>query len=191
MGGNGRGDDLSELLAAVDRNEPGALDALVEALYPDLKRLARYQLASERPGHTLSTTAIVHEAFVRLASGNTGWSDRAHFMRAAATVMRHLLVDHERKRAAAKRGGGNAPLTLDEDRCATVDDGMAVLALDNAMKEIAEIDPRLERILECRYFAGLSVTETAEALDMAVRTVERDWQRAKAYLLQALEADDG
>lgn len=191
MAEKGRKNDLSELLAAVDRNEPGALDALVEAVYPDLKRLAHFQLAKERAGHTLNTTAIVHEAFVRLASGNTGWSDRAHFMRAAATVMRHLLVDHARKRAADKRGGGSPPLTLEDDRCASADDSMAVLALDNAMREIAEIDPRLERILECRYFAGLSVKETAEALDMAVRTVERDWQRAKAYLLQAMEADEG
>ena len=185
-----RENDLSELLAAVDREEPGALEALVEALYPDLKRLAHFQLLSERPDHTLNTTAIVHEAFVRLVSGNTGWSDRAHFMRAAATVMRHLLVDHARKRTAAKRGGGSVPLTLEDDRCAAADDSVAVLALDNAMREIAEIDPRLERILECRYFAGLSVKETAEALGMAVRTVERDWQRAKAYLLQAMEADE-
>lgn len=185
-----RENNLSELLAAVDREEPGALEALVEALYPDLKRLAHFQLASERPDHTLNTTAIVHEAFVRLASGSTGWSDRAHFMRAAGTVMRHLLVDHARKRTAAKRGGGSTPLTLEDDRCASADDSVAVLALDNAMREIASIDPRLERVLECRYFAGLSVKETAEALDMTVRTVERDWQRAKAYLLQAMEADE-
>lgn len=182
-------DGLVELLEAVERGEAGALEALVEAVYPDLKRLAHFQLAAERPGHTLSTTAVVHEAFVRLAAGNTRWADRGHFMRAAATVMRHLLVDHARKRAAAKRGGGNLPLTLEDDRCATADDGMAVLALDHAMREIAEIDPRLERILECRYFAGLSVNETAEALGMAVRTVERDWQRAKAYLLQAMASE--
>ena len=180
---------INELLAAVDRGEDGALDRLIAAIYPDLKRLAHFQLLGERPGHTLNTTAIVHEAFVRMVSGESKWADRAHFMRAASTVMRHLLVDHARKRAASKRGGGIAPLTL-EDHChSSDDDSMAVLALDNAMKEIAEIDPRLEQIIECRYFAGLTVKETAEALDMAVRTVERDWQRARAYLRRAMDTD--
>lgn len=181
---------ISSLLSAVDRGEEGSLEQLVAAVYPELKRLAHFQLAGERAGHTLSTTAIVHEAFVRLASGDGKWNDRGHFMRAAATVMRHLLVDHARKRRAEKRGAGNAALTLEDERHASDDDGMAVLALDNALKDIAEIDPRLERIIECRYFAGLSVNDTAEALGMAVRTVERDWQRAKGYLLKAMEADE-
>ena len=180
---------IPELLAAVDRGEPGALDRLVAAVYPELKRLAHFQLASERPGHTLNTTAIVHEAFLRLASGDGKWSDRGHFLRAASTVMRHLLVDHARKKRAEKRGAGHMPLTLEDDRYATDDDSLAVLALDSALKDIAEIDPRLEQIIECRYFAGLSVNDTAEALGMAVRTVERDWQRAKAYLLKAMETD--
>ena len=181
--------NISALLAAVDRGEPGALDELVAAVYPELKRLAHFQLAGERPGHTLNTTAIVHEAFVRLASGDGKWNDRGHFLRAASTVMRHLLVDHARKKRAEKRGAGQMPLTLEDDRYATEDDSLAVLALDNALKDIAEIDPRLEQIIECRYFAGLSVNDTAEALGMAVRTVERDWQRAKAYLLQAMDAN--
>lgn len=180
---------MSELLAAADRGEGGALDRLVEAVYPELKRLAHFQLARERPGHTLNTTAIVHEAFVRLSSGDGKWNDRAHFLRAASTVMRHLLVDHARKKRAEKRGSGNAPLTLEEDRSAAGDDGLAVIALDDALGDIAKIDPRLEKIIECRYFAGLSVADTAEALGMAVRTVERDWQRAKAYLLEAMEPD--
>jgi RNA polymerase sigma factor (TIGR02999 family) len=181
--------NISVLLAAVDRGEPGALDELVAAVYPELKRLAHFQLAGERPGHTLNTTAIVHEAFVRLASGDGRWNDRGHFLRAASTVMRHLLVDHARKKRAEKRGAGQAPLTLEDDRYATDDDSLAVLALDNALRDIAEIDPRLEQIIECRYFAGLSVNDTAEALGMAVRTVERDWQRAKAYLLKAMDAN--
>lgn len=181
--------NVSELLAAVDRGEVGALDRLVEAVYPELKRLAHFQLALERPGHTLNTTAIVHEAYVRLSSADGRWNDRGHFLRAASTVMRHLLVDHARKRRAEKRGSGAAPLTLEEDRFSSADDGLAVIALDDALQDIAEIDPRLESIIECRYFAGLSVADTAEALGMAVRTVERDWQRAKAYLLEAMEPD--
>ena len=181
--------NISVLLAAVDRGEPGALDDLVAAVYPELKRLAHFQLAGERPGHTLNTTAIVHEAFVRLACGDGKWNDRGHFLRAASTVMRHLLVDHARKKRAEKRGAGQMPLTLEDDRYATDDDSLAVLALDNALREIAEIDPRLEQIIECRYFAGLSVNDTADALGMAVRTVEREWQRAKAYLLKAMDAN--
>lgn len=190
--GDGDGDQdetISDLLSAVDRGEPGALDALVAAVYPDLKRLAHFQLAGERPGHTLNTTEIVHEAFVRLASGRGSWRDRGHFLRAAATVMRHLLVDHARRKRAEKRGDGLAPVTLEEDRHAGDDYSLAVLALDDALRDIAKIDPRLEQIIECRYFAGLSVSDTAEALGMAVRTVERDWQRAKAYLLKAMETD--
>lgn len=183
------GDIMARLLKAVDRGEPGALGDLVEAVYPELKRLAHFQMSREACGHTLNTTAIVHEAFVRMASGGGKWKNRKHFLRAASTVMRHLLVDHARRKRAEKRGAGNVPVALDEERVGGDDDSLAVLALDNALTDIAKIDPRLEKIIECRYFAGLTVQETAEALDMAVRTVERDWQRAKAYLLDMMESD--
>jgi len=181
---------VDELLAAVDRGDDNAMAELIEVIYPELKRLAHFQLLNERPDHTLNTTAIVHEAYLRMAAGNDGWKDRKHFLRAAATVMRHLLVDHARKRNSAKRGDGTPPLLLNESRLVTDDDSVAVLALDNAIKDIAAISPRLEQIIECRYFAGLSVADTAEALGMAVRTVERDWQRARAYLVTAMEPDD-
>ena len=187
----GEGDNrVPALLAAVERGEPHALEALVAAVYPELKRLAHLHLAKERAGHTLSTTAIVHEAFLRLAAGDNGWTNRGHFLRAASTVMRHLLVDHARKRSAGKRGAGRPPMTLEDQRCASQDDSLAVLALNDAINDIAKIDPRLEQIIECRYFAGLSVAETAEALGMAVRTVERDWQRARGYLLDAMESNE-
>lgn len=182
-------DIIPRLLDAVDHGEPGALGELVEAVYPELKRMAHFQLAHERRGHTLNTTAIVHEAYMRMASGDGKWNNRKHFLRAASTVMRHLLVDHARRKRADKRGAGDVPLALDEERVEGSDDSLAVLALDSALKDIAEIDPRLEKIIECRYFAGLTVRETAEALDMAVRTVERDWQRAKGYLLEMMESD--
>jgi RNA polymerase sigma factor (TIGR02999 family) len=183
-------DRIAELLAAIDQGREKALPELVAAMYPELKRLAHFQLAKERPGHTLNTTAIVHEAFVRLSSGATKWTDRNHFLRAAATVMRHLLVDYARKRSAEKRGAGLAPLTLSDEQSGSDDDHLAVLMLDRAIKDIAEIDPRLAQIIECRYFAGLSVTDTAEALGMAVRTVERGCQRARGYLIEAMEAND-
>lgn len=180
---------VENLLAAVDAGDTQALEELVTLVYPDLKKLAHFQLAGERPNHTLNTTAIVHEAFVRLAGGQRAWKDRAHFLRAASKVMRHLLVDHARKRKAEKRGGGVDALELDEQRVESSEDTVAVLALDTALKDMAATDPRLESIVECRYFAGLTVAETAEALDMAVRTVERDWQRAREYLLRAMQAN--
>ena len=182
--------NVADLLAAIDAGDKQALEELVTLVYPDLKKLAHFQLAGERPNHTLNTTAIVHEAFVRLAGGQSVWTDRAHFLRAASKVMRHLLVDHARKRNAEKRGGGVDALELDEQRVESSDDSVAVLALDVALKDMAATDPRLESIVECRYFAGLTVAETAEALDMAVRTVERDWQRAREYLLKTMQANE-
>ena len=183
-------DNLVDLLAAVERGEVDAFDRLVAAVYPELKKLAHFQLANERSGHTLNTTAIVHEAYVRLSVSEGSWTDRRHFLRASSKVMRHLLVDHARKRNSNKRGGGAKVLTLEEDRLINADDSLAVLALEDAIKEIREIDPRLEEIVECRFFTGLSVSETAEALGTSTRTVERGWQRARAYLLSALDIGD-
>lgn len=181
--------DIDALLEAVRRSDPGARDELIRAVYPELRRLAHAQLSRERPGHLLDTTAIVHEAYLRLTPDGSPWNDRQHFLRAASAVIRHLLVDFARQRDSGKRGGGVQPITLNEDACAAEDDSLAVIALDDAIRRLAEIDPRLERIMECRYFAGLSVAETAEALGMSVRSVEREWRRARGYLLRALEAD--
>ncbi len=183
-------ESISDLLTAVERQEPGAFDQLVAAVYPELKRIAHFQLIGERPGHTLNTTAIVHEAFMRLASGRTQWSDQGHFLRAASKVMRHLLVDHARQRNAKKRGDGARALTLEESLHAGDDDNLAVLELENALEDIRKIDPMLEEIIECRFFAGLSVAETAEALGSSVRTIERQWHRARGYLLNAMEIKD-
>lgn len=182
-------DTIARLLEAVERGAPDALGELVRAVYPELKRLAHFQLVRENPGHTLNTTAIVHEAYMRMAASDSRWTNRKHFLRAAATVMRHLLVDHARRKRAGKRGAGVVNLPLQEERIASDDESLAILALDDALRKVAEIDPRLEKVIECRYFAGLSVCETAEALDIAVRTVERDWQRAKGYLLEMMEPD--
>jgi RNA polymerase sigma factor (TIGR02999 family) len=182
---------VDELLLAVDSGDDGAMDELVSLIYPELKRLAHFQLLGERPGHTLNTTAIVHEAYERLVLRNAGWKDRKHFFRAAATVMRHLLVDHARKRNAGKRGDGHAAGPFEDSRLAVDDNMLAVLALDDAIKRIAEIDPNLEQIIEYRYYAGLSMVDTAAAMGMSVRTVERNWQRARGYLVQAMEADRG
>jgi RNA polymerase sigma factor (TIGR02999 family) len=181
--------EIQALLEAIEQGDSAALEQLVQIIYPELKRLAHFQLASERPGHTLNTTAIVHEAYLRLASGQARWSDRAHFLRAAATVMRHLLVDSARKYRSNKRGDGIPPLSLDDCSVSVADESMAVLALDDALKNIARIDPRLEQLIECRYFAGLSVEDTAAVMAVSPRTVEREWQRARAYLLRAMQVD--
>jgi RNA polymerase sigma factor (TIGR02999 family) len=183
-------DNLVDLLAAIERGEPDAFDHLVAAVYPELKKLAHFQLADERSGHTLNTTAIVHEAYVRMSGSDGSWTDRGHFLRASSKVMRHLLVDHARKRNTDKRGGGIKALTLEENQLINADDSLAVLALEDAIREIGEIDPRLEEIVECRFFTGLDVSDTAEALGTSTRTVERGWQRARAYLLNALDIGD-
>lgn len=182
--------ELSELLRSVEHGDLDALASLIATLYPELKRLARFQLAREPDGHTLNTTAIVHEAYLRMAAGKGEWSDQKHFLRAASIVMRHLLVDHARKKRADKRGAGQEPLPLQEERVAVEAETLAVLSLDHALKRIARIDPDLERIIECRCFAGLSVSETAQALEMSVRTVERNWRRAKGYLLNMMKPDE-
>ena len=183
------GDDETAFLRLLSEAESGdreAFNRFVEVVYPELKRLAHFQLAKERKNHTLSTTAIVHEAYERLSSQDGPWTDKAHFMRTAARIMRHLLVDYARRRSADKRGAGEAPVTLQDDLVGSPSDQMAVLLLEDALNEIAEIDPRMERVVECRMFAGLTVAETADALEMTVRTVERDWRRARGYINRAL-----
>lgn len=174
------------LLAEAEAGDRAAFNQLVEVVYPELKRLAHFQLAKERSDHTLSTTAIVHEAYERLSSQDGPWKDKAHFMRTAARIMRHLLVDYARRRNAGKRGAGERMLTLEDDRIAAPSDQMAVLKLETALEEMAELDPRMERVVECRVYAGLSVADTAAALDLTVRTVERDWQRARGYINRAM-----
>lgn len=174
------------LLAKAEDGDRASFNRVVEVVYPELKRLAHFQLAKERASHTLSTTAIVHEAYERLADHQQAWNDRAHFLRTAARVMRHLLVDYARKRGADKRGAGVQAVTLEDDGVGVPSDQDAVLRLEDALQELVELDPRLERVVECRVFAGLSVAETAEALDMTVRTVERDWHKARGYINRAL-----
>jgi len=180
---------LRTLLDQAGSGDPIAFNQLVAEVYPELKRLAHYQLAKERGNHTLSTTAVVHEAYERLADREGPWQDRAHFMRTAARIMRHLLVDYARRRNADKRGAGAALLTYEEDQVAGSGGQMAVLKLEEALAELAELDPRLVSVVECRVYAGLTPAETAEALDQSLRTVERDWQRARGYVNRALSGD--
>lgn len=166
--------------------KPEALDRLLPLLYDELHRIARRERQRVLPGETLNTTALVHEAYVRLVDGPAGgWNGRAHFLGTAARAMRHLLVDDARRRRRHKRGGGQVPLPIEAAHAvaAPADD---LVALDESLARLERLDDRLGRIVECRYFAGLSVEETAAALSLSSRTVERSWQTARAWLFRDL-----
>ncbi|MGH7541674.1 MAG: ECF-type sigma factor [Gemmatimonadota bacterium] len=163
------------------------VDALVPAMYEELRKIAHRHLRRERAGHTLNTTALVHESYLSLAgSGDLEWQSRAHFCAVASRAMRHILVDYARRRSAAKRGGARIQITLAEGMAADEDPAHDLLALDEALERLAAWDERLARVVECRFFGGMTVDETAEALGTSRRTVERDWTRAKAYLYRML-----
>lgn len=182
--------EITRLLEAHAAGDRQALDQLIPLVYEDLRQIAHDRLRSERTGHTLDTTAVVHETYLRLIDvPDPAWNGRAHFLAVASKLIRNLLIDYARRRRARKRGGEAIRIPLSEALDAapgreppTVD----LLALDEALRELARRDARLERVVECRFFGGLTVKETAEVLGVSVRTVERDWTRAKAYLYLAL-----
>lgn len=149
--------------------------------------MARQRLRGERGGHTLSTTGLVHEAYLKLAGQpGAGWADRGHFLAVAAQAMRRVLVDHARRHRAARRGGGATRVSLDEVHLAVEEQADALVALDVALTRLAALDPRMCRVVECRFFAGYTDEETAQALNIAPRTVWRDWARAKGWLHREL-----
>jgi RNA polymerase sigma factor (TIGR02999 family) len=178
--------------------EPGAevdserLDALLPLVYDELRGLAHRQLESERTGHTLSTTALVHEAYVRLVDDTrVTRKGRAYFFAAAARAMRHVLVDHARRRRTVKRGDGASHVSLDQTEIAVDRFADELLDLDRALNKLAKLNPRHARVVECRFFGGLEVKETAEALGVSPRTVKYDWALARAWLHEALRGEPG
>jgi RNA polymerase sigma-70 factor, ECF subfamily len=176
--------DVTLLLAEMKRGNSDALPKLIPLVYNELRRLAAHFLHQEREGHTLQPTALVHEAYLRLA-GQTraNWQNRAQFMAVAAQVMRRILVDYARQRVTTKRGGGEVPLNLDfVEAAGGIEQSEALLAVDEALERLTTIDPQQARVVEMRYFGGLTVEETAEAMDIAPRTVKREWAMAKAWL---------
>lgn len=180
-------DTISTLLRAHRGGDRGALDRLMPLVYDDLHRLARRQLAGEGRGRTLDTTGLVHEAYLRLAEASrAAWEGRGHFFAVSARAMRQIVVDYARERGAAKRGGGVRPATLDDESAAIESRAEEILAVDQALAGLGALDPQLPRIVECRFFAGLTEEETAEALALPLRTVQRDWARARAWLKRAL-----
>lgn len=180
--------DITRILSSVeglDREE--ALDRLLPVVYDELRAIAAARLRAERSGHTLQTTALVHEAYIRLVgSEHPVWSNRAHFFYAAAEAMRRILVDHARRRTRSKRGGERVRVELDEAHLTGWPDPHELLAVDEAVRRLEEVDDRAADVVRLRYFAGLSVEETAQALDLSERTVMREWAYARAWLRDAL-----
>src|ERR1051326_1142043 len=182
--------DITELLVAWSGGDRSALDQLAPVVYEELRRQARALMARERPGHTLQTTALVNEAYLRLVDCNRmRWQDRAHFFAVSAQMMRRLLVDYAR-RHNLKRGGGLKRVSLDEVADIGMDRAAEFVAIDDALHTLAKIDPRKASVVELRFFGGLSVAETAEVLKLAPISVIRDWNMAKAWLYRELSRRD-
>lgn len=179
---------ITRLLHDVSAGSRQASDALLTHVYDHLRAIARTRMARERGSHTLQATALVHEAYLRLmGDGEVAWRDRAHFYRAAAESMRRILVDHARKRGAAKRGGGGPKLPLNVCDLAANDAPDEIVALDRAILRLGEEDARAADVVRLRFFAGLSVEQTAAALGLSERTVKREWTYARAKLFRLLE----
>jgi RNA polymerase sigma factor (TIGR02999 family) len=183
--------EFTRLLRQAD--EPQRAAALVSHVYAELRAIARRRLAGERHGHTLQTTALVHEAYIRLlGGGRTSWNDRAHFFAAAAQAMRHILLEYARSRGRKKRSGHRRRVPLDVVDLAVEADRDEILAVDEAVSRLEARDADLAKVVHLRYFAGLSVEETAQALGISERTVRRDWNLAKAWLARELKSgEDG
>jgi RNA polymerase sigma factor (TIGR02999 family) len=182
-------DSVTGLLRQVARGERKAADDLLPLVYRELKAIARHQLIGERRGHTLNTTALVHEAYLRLGLDQISWNDRSHFFAVAARAMRRVLIDHAEGRRAQKRGGDLVHVSLDETVAAPERRIESLLALDEALTRLEQFDPRQVRVVECHVFGGMSLDDTAVALDISPATVSRDWALARAWLNRALGAD--
>ncbi len=178
---------VTQLLIEWSNGNKAALDKLMPLVYEELHRLAHRYLSRERPNHTLQTTALVNEAYLRLVDReNVHWQNRAHFFAISAQLMRCILVDHARSLAYAKRGGGARRIELDEALVVSQERAADVVALDEALKQLAGFDPQQSRIVELRFFGGLTIEETAEALSLSPATIKREWVSAKAWLYHEL-----
>ncbi|HEV2351483.1 MAG TPA: sigma-70 family RNA polymerase sigma factor [Terriglobia bacterium] len=179
--------DVTQLLQAWGKGDQAALDRLMPLVYQELRRIAKRHMLHERPGHTLQTTALANEVYLRLVDvQKVTWHDRAHFFAICANTMRRILVDFARSRGYQKRGGGEEPLSLDESLNIAGGLRSDLPAIDEALKRLAEHDPRKSQVVELRFFGGLSVEETAEALKISPETVMRDWKMARAWLYREL-----
>jgi len=177
--------NVTQILSAIDSGDPQAAAELLPLVYQELRKLADARLAQERPGQTLQTTALVHEAYLRLRDSRE-FSDETHFLRAAALAMRHALINHAQARVADKRGGGSLHLTLSHAADLSIDTDEGMVALHAALERLATQMPRLADVVECRFFGGYGEEDTAKALGVSLRTVQRDWLKARAWLFREL-----
>ena len=179
--------EVTQLLADWGKGDRSALDKLFPLVQSELRRIAQRQMSHERPGHTLQATALVNEAYLKLA-GQQGfdWQNRAHFFAVSAQVMRHILIDHARAHARDKRGGGAVKVSLNDALVVAEDQAAHFIALDDALRVLERLDPQKGKIVELRYFGGLSIDEAAEVMNVSPRTVRREWQRARAWLYRMM-----
>jgi len=180
-------EEVTRLLEAHHGGDREAFDELVPLVYRELRRIAHGQLNHGRPDRDLDTTALVHEAYFKLVDeSRVDWQNRSHFFAIAARTMRRIIIDYARKKNAVKRGSGESAVELDPNRVGVSRQAEMLIALDDALSGLAEIDPRLTEVVECRFFGGMTVDEISQALDVSSRTIERDWKRAKAWLMTEL-----
>jgi RNA polymerase sigma factor (TIGR02999 family) len=182
-------ESVTQLLVDWGQGDQQALDRLMPLVYDELRRLARSHMRRERPGHTLQTTGLVHEAYLRLVDQKANWQSRGHFFGIAAQMMRRVLVDHAKTNQRAKRGGGAIKLSLDEHDFAASVPEMDVVALDEALGRLEKVDPQRGRIVELRFFAGLSNEEASHVLEISTATVQRQWAGARAWLYHELSQE--
>jgi RNA polymerase sigma factor (TIGR02999 family) len=185
-------EEITLLLARWSSGDKAALDELIPLVYPELRRLARIFMGREDSGHTLQTSALINEAYLRLVNHQeVDWQDRAHFFAVASQVMRHILVDHARRHRYGKRGGGAAHVPIDEVAIVCDERAVELIALDDALTRLAAIDERKSQIVELRFFGGLTVEETAELMKLAPITIMREWRAAKAWLGREISEQNG
>lgn len=182
--------DVTGLVVDLRSGNQSVVDHLLPIVYDELRRIAHIHLSKERPDHTLSTTALVHEAYLKLVDQTkAGWQDRAHFCAVASKAMRRILIDHARRRNAQKRGGSKKPISLDESRIAVEEKAATLVSLDDALDRLSDLDQRCASVVEMRFFGGLQEEEIAEVIGMSVRTVRRDWVKARAWLYKELKTE--
>jgi RNA polymerase sigma factor (TIGR02999 family) len=184
--------EVTRILTAIEQGDPHAAGQLLPLVYEELRHLAAHKMAQEAAGQTLQPTALVHEAYLRLVGAEDGshWDDRGHFIAAAAEAMRRILIENARRKHRQKRGGGRTPQPLEPDEVAAPEVSEDLLALDEALTRLAHLNPRAARLVQLRYFGGLTIKQTAEVLDISSRTADADWAYARAWLLAAMRGDD-
>lgn len=181
--------EVTQLLNAYGNGDRQALDRLLPLVYSELRRIAGYRMRHERADHTLNATALVHEAYIKLLDANeVSWQNRAHFFAIASRIMRQILISYARKHTAEKRGGGTPDTILEDKEIAIQDRAEELIALNDALDQLASFDERLAKVVEYRFFGGLTIEETAAVLDVSTMTVKRDWTKAKAWLYRELRS---